>query len=154
GFDRRHYIFDYVHREFLGEVRCLVFDVVPAPHSGIGRFKGRIWVEDRKYSIVRFNGVFEPTTSRYGFNVHFDSWRLNAGPDLWLPAYVYTEQIGLSNSLFKRLNERSQTRLWGYRSRRGSSPEEFTEVRVDGPGIEDESDAAQDLSPVEQKREW
>ena len=30
GFDRQHYKFDYVRREFLGEVRCLVFDVTPA----------------------------------------------------------------------------------------------------------------------------
>src|SRR5579863_7943255 len=29
GFDRQHYKFDYVRREFLGEVRCLVFDVTP-----------------------------------------------------------------------------------------------------------------------------
>ena len=30
GFDKQHYKFDYVRREFLGEVRCLVFDVTPA----------------------------------------------------------------------------------------------------------------------------
>src|ERR1700680_1910907 len=29
GFDKQHYRFDYVRREFLGEVRCLVFDVSP-----------------------------------------------------------------------------------------------------------------------------
>ena len=29
GFDKQHYKFDYVRREFLGEVRCLVFDVTP-----------------------------------------------------------------------------------------------------------------------------
>src|SRR5260221_5449082 len=29
GFDKQHYKFDYVQREFLGEVRCLVFDVTP-----------------------------------------------------------------------------------------------------------------------------
>ncbi len=27
GFDRQHYKIEYVRREFLGEVRCLVFDV-------------------------------------------------------------------------------------------------------------------------------
>ena len=26
-FDRQHYDFEYIHREFLGNVRCLVFDV-------------------------------------------------------------------------------------------------------------------------------
>ena len=34
GFDKQHYKFDYVKREFLGEVRCLVFDVTPLPKSG------------------------------------------------------------------------------------------------------------------------
>src|SRR5581483_10693015 len=54
-FDRQHYDFRYVRREFLGEVRCLVFDVTPKPKSGQGRFLGRIWVEDQDYNIVRLN---------------------------------------------------------------------------------------------------
>ena len=40
GFDKQHYHFDYVKREFLGEVRCLVFDVTPLPKSGKGRVPG------------------------------------------------------------------------------------------------------------------
>src|SRR5947209_9499911 len=48
-FDRNHYDFKYVHREFQGDVRCIVFDVTPKKASGNGRFLGRIWVEeDRK----------------------------------------------------------------------------------------------------------
>ena len=39
--------FSYVRREFLGDVRCLVFDVTPKKKSGQGRFLGRIWVEDQ-----------------------------------------------------------------------------------------------------------
>ena len=58
GFDKQHYKFDYVKREFLGEVRCLVFDVTPLQKSGKGRFLGRIWVEDQDYNIVRFNGGY------------------------------------------------------------------------------------------------
>src|SRR5258705_3829812 len=56
GFDTQHYKFDYVRREFLGDVRCLVFDVTPLPKSGKGRFLGRIWVEDQDFNIFRFNG--------------------------------------------------------------------------------------------------
>ena len=29
GFDRAHYDFKFIRREFLGEVRCLLFDVSP-----------------------------------------------------------------------------------------------------------------------------
>ena len=42
SFDRQHYQFDYVRREFLGEVRCLVFDVTPVSKTEPGRFAGRI----------------------------------------------------------------------------------------------------------------
>jgi hypothetical protein len=34
GFDRQHYKFEYVRRVFLGEVRCLMFNVTPLPHAG------------------------------------------------------------------------------------------------------------------------
>ena len=40
-FDRQHYDFRYDHREFLGDVRCLVFDVAPKKDAGKGRFLGR-----------------------------------------------------------------------------------------------------------------
>src|SRR5271157_2389934 len=43
GLDREHYNFDYVRREFLGEVRCLVFDVTPDKKDKKSRFVGRIW---------------------------------------------------------------------------------------------------------------
>src|SRR6202041_4017689 len=52
-FDREHYDFRYARREFLGDVRCLVFDVTPKKNSGKGRFVGRIWVEDQGFNIVR-----------------------------------------------------------------------------------------------------
>ena len=48
-FDRIHYQFDYVRREFLGEVRCYVFDVQPKPKTHGARFFGRIWVEDPRH---------------------------------------------------------------------------------------------------------
>src|SRR4026209_1308638 len=53
--DRKRYEFTYVRREFLGESRCFVFDVRPL-RDGKG-FVGRIWIEDRDYNLVRFNGA-------------------------------------------------------------------------------------------------
>src|SRR5580692_10769729 len=91
GLDTQNYNFDYVRREFLGEVRTLVFDVTPKKKAGNGRFVGRVWVEDQDFTIVRFNGSY----SGHNFtsmNFHFDSWRVNAGPNLWLPAFIYSEQ--------------------------------------------------------------
>src|SRR5256885_7501525 len=41
GFDRQHYKFSYARREFLGDVRCLVFDIDPLIKGEKGRFVGR-----------------------------------------------------------------------------------------------------------------
>src|SRR5208282_3926738 len=73
--------------EFLGDVRCVVFDVTPLPKSGKGRFKGRFWAEDQNYTIVRFNGVYTPVAGLNGFNLHFDSWRLNLQPGIGLEGF-------------------------------------------------------------------
>src|ERR1700732_2613040 len=78
GFDREHYNFTYVHREFLGEVRCLVFDVDPLVKGQKGRFVGRIWVEDQDYHIVRFNGNYNGSSMTSSYFI-FDCWRQNAG---------------------------------------------------------------------------
>ena len=155
GFDRRHYVFEYVRREFLGNVRCLVFDVTPVPNSGNGRFKGRIWVEDQQYTIVRFSGVFEPVVRKFGFYLHFDSWRENAGPNLWLPAYIYNGEEGLSNTLFGHVSEKSQTRLWGYGRKKAAAELEFSEISVESTNVhDDEMDHSKDSSPVEQQRQF
>jgi hypothetical protein len=83
-FDREHYDFTYIRREFLGDVRCLVFDVKPKPKSGRGRFLGRIWVEDQDFNIVRLNGTYSQGVKNTYF-FHMDSWRLNLIPGYWVP---------------------------------------------------------------------
>ena len=80
-----HYDFRYVRREFLGDVRCLVFDVTPKKDAGKGRFLGRIWVEDQDFNIVRLNGTYAPRP-RNAYFFHMDSWRLNLIPGYWVPA--------------------------------------------------------------------
>src|SRR5258708_14833871 len=90
GFDKQHYKFDYVRREFLAERPCLVFAITPQEKSGKGRFLGRIWVEDQDYNIVRFNGAYSGNGhSSWWF--HFDSWRTNVQPGMWMPSFVYSE---------------------------------------------------------------
>src|SRR2546423_8587199 len=53
SFDRQHYKLTYVRREFLGDVRCLVFDVTPTSKAPARAFTGRIWVEGHVNKIVR-----------------------------------------------------------------------------------------------------
>jgi len=164
GFDRQHYSFQYVRREFLGDIRCVVLDVKPLPNSGIGRFYGRIWAEDQNYTVVRFNGVYLPV-QHSGYSSHFDSWRLNVQPYLWLPAYTFAEEMDLKihepeikyiNDL-DRLRFKAQTRFWGYNLKDSIHEQEFTDLTVQSPaGLEDRSAGRQehDQSPLEAQREW
>src|SRR5271156_6603261 len=154
-FDRQHYQIDYVGREFLGEVRCLVFDLSPLPKSGKGRFKGRIWVEDQGYTIARFNGVYTPLAGINGFNLHFDSWRLNVQPGLWLPAFVFSQESDLKDFLGNHVRFKSQTRLWGYDLKNTGREEEFSQLTIEAAtAITDQSTQQQDRSPIEAEREW
>jgi hypothetical protein len=153
-FQKKYYDFTFVRREFLGEVRCLVIDVKPKPKSGEGRFMGRIWVEDQDYNIVRFNGTYYPHP-RYSYYLHFDSWRLNLRPGLWLPAYIYSQETDLRYRNTQTLHFKAQTRLWGYDLQRLKRTDEFTQIMVDSPQtVQDQSESGQDASPVQAKREW
>jgi hypothetical protein len=154
GFDRQHYQFDYVRREFLGEVRCVVFDVTPLPKSGKGRFKGRVWADDQSFTIVRFNGVYTPIAGINAFNLHFDSWRLNVQPGLWLPAYIYSQESDLKDFFGGDIRFKSQTRLWGYNLKNVGRQEEFSEMTIESPTIQDQAAQSQDRSPIEAQREW
>ena len=153
-FQKKYYNFTFVRREFLGEVRCLVIDVEPRAGEKIPRFKGRIWVEDQEYNIVRFNGTYAPPP-KFDFYFHFDSWRLNMRPGTWLPAYIYTEEQNLKTGLSKTLHFKAQTRLWGYDLKGLSRNEEFTQIVVDSPqSVKDQTEAAADATPVVAERMW
>ncbi|HEY4818481.1 MAG TPA: M48 family metalloprotease [Candidatus Acidoferrum sp.] len=152
GFDKQHYKFDYVRREFLGEVRCLVFDVTPEGKSGKGRFLGRIWVEDQDFHIVRFNGAYGGS-GRTSWYFHFDSWRTNAQPGLWLPSFIYSEEKDLHYALTKKLDFKAQTRLWGYNLGHAGQEQELSKILVEA-AVQDDSKSANDLTPVQAQRSW
>jgi hypothetical protein len=156
GFTKQNYDLKFLRREFLCEVRCLVFDAVPKPKLKGPHFIGRIWVEDQDDTIVRFNGTYEPQ-SRTNFYFHFDSWRLNVQPRVWLPAYVYTEESNAKYDLFRHLMMRGQTRLWGYDLKHSGRQEEFTNVLVDAPNDEvaDHTDSApNEVVPLKSEHMW
>jgi len=153
-FQKKYYNFNFVRREFLGEIRCLVIDVQPKEGQKTARFMGRIWVEDQDYNIVRFNGTYYPAP-KVSLFFHFDSWRLNMRPGTWLPAYIYTEESNLKTGLTKSLHFKAQTRLWGYDLKGLNKNEEFTQILVDSPqSVKDQSDAAADPNPVLAQRMW
>jgi hypothetical protein len=151
-FNRQTYDFKYLHREFLGDVRCIVFAVSAKQSTGNGRFRGRIWVEDQNYNIVRLNGFYEPRP-RNAYFFHLDSWRLNLIPGYWVPAYIYSEEGDFSNRSKDNITFKAQTRLWGYDLQKGAQNSELTQVLVDST-VKDESPAMQDASPLQAQWRW
>jgi hypothetical protein len=153
-FQRKYYDFTFVRREFLGEVRCIAIDVAPKKDAGKGRFLGRIWIEDQDNNIVRFNGTYYPHP-RASYYLHFDSWRQNLRPGVWLPSLIYSEESDLKYRLGQTLNYKAQTRLWGYNLKDLRRSSEFTEITVDAPQVvQDQSQKAQDATPIEAQRQW
>jgi hypothetical protein len=150
-FDRQHYDFHYARREFLGDVRCLVFDLTPKKDAGRGRFLGRIWVEDQEFNIVRLNGTYaHPSRNNYYF--HMDSWRLNLIPGYWVPSYIYSEEGDFTAGAKNKIAFKAQTRMWGYNLKTGTVNDELTNIRVDS--VKDDTPTAQDATPLAAEREW
>ena len=152
GFDTQHYVFSFVRREFLGSVRAWVYDVHPKV-TGMGRFYGRIWVEDEDGNVVRFNGTYTGPTnedsSKYYF--HFDSWRMNVQPGIWLPVAIYVEETQRIEGQ-KSVGLKAQTHFWGYSLKLPTRDSENVSVKVDD--AVDSSQDSQDVGPLQASRLW
>ena len=121
--------------------------------AGMGRFYGRVWIEDEDGNIVRFNGTFTPPTnedsSKYYF--HFDSWRMNVQPGIWLPVAVYVEETQRAEGN-KTVGLKAQTHFWGYSLKLPTRDSENVSVKVED--AVDKSDDSADVSPLQASREW
>ena len=158
SFNQQVYDFSYVRREFLGSVRTVVFDVRPKPKAGVGRFVGRIWVEDQDGNIVRFNGTYtahntytedkNEGSSRY---FHFDSWRQNVQPGVWLPVAIYAEEAK-GGAGRKGDGFRGQTHFWGYSLKLPTHESDAESITVEN--AQDQSENTQDISPLAARRQW
>ena len=151
---KENYYFNFVRQEFLGEIRCIVVDVQPREHAPNGLFAGRMWVEDKDFNVVRFNGTYT-NGSNYDSYLHFDSWRANMQPGTWLPSYAYSEESDRKRSRppFRISRFKAQTRLWDYDEVHIKHQTELVDVRVDNAEDHDEAMRPQAV-PVEAERMW
>ncbi len=154
-FDPGSYRFRYIRQEFLGNVRCYVFNVRPR-HGIKGAFLGRIWVEARHDHLVRFNGTFVPQMT-FGRYFHFDSWRVNVRPGLWVPTFVYSEESDLrGTSLFGFAGHArfaAETHIWGYQLNRRRRASTASQMIVEG-AVKDHASSSDGYSPIEAERLW
>ena len=157
NFDKDHYNLKFLRQQFLGEVRTLVYDVTA---TDLGRkkphFVGRIWVEDQEYHIVRINGTYEPQVRAGRFFFHFDNWRTNIQPGMWLPTYIYTEETDTKYMMTRKLSMKGQTRLWGYKLSNPANEDEMSAIEVEQTdSVQDRSDSAgNEFNPLESQRHW
>jgi hypothetical protein len=161
-FDKEHYRLTAPEggkRVFLGDVRCYVFDVERTPKAKGPRFRGRIWVEDQDFTIVRMNGTYAPESNfslrhfEDEFYEPFDSWRTNVRSGLWLPSDIYIQDLRerppTGGPRFK-----ARTHLWGYGLTTRNRQEELGRLLVETEGqVKDETEK-HDRSPLEQQRGW
>ncbi|HUS08569.1 MAG TPA: M48 family metalloprotease [Bryobacteraceae bacterium] len=153
GFTLDNYSFDYVRREFLGDVRTIVFDAAPLDKNAAGGFIGRIWVDDRDLNVVRFNGTYIRSTSSHLY-FHFDSWRVCVAPGQWMPALIYVEENASPDKGGPTVSFKAQSRLWGYNTGRAARMDELTNllVELDAP-VRDKAEPS-DVSPLESQHSW
>lgn len=159
GFDKDHYRIIPAGRTFLGDVRCYLFDVARTPKAKGPGFRGRIWVEDQDLTIVRMNGTYAPEIDfslrhfEDEFYLHFDSWRTNIAPGLWLTSDIYSQDLRdpppTGGPRFK-----ARTHLWGYGLTTRNRQEELGRLLVETEGQVKDKSEKQDRSPLDQQRGW
>ena len=87
---------------------------------------------------------------------HFDSWRVNAGGSLWVPAQIYVEEEALPGrgKALATPHFKAQTRIWDYAAAPSRKIDELTSILIDNEsGLKDEN-APKDVSPLESQRSW
>ncbi len=157
GFNRETYRFEFVRREFLGDVRALVFEVSPLRQE-TGRFVGRIWVDEHSSAIVRFNGTYVPAppskeaTPEVYF--HFDSWRTNVQAETWITSHIYIEEERSGSGKGATPRFKAQTRIWDYAATPTNNLEELTQILIESENPVKDQAASHDVSPLESQRAW
>ena len=152
GFDNQHYVFSFVRREFLGSVRTWVFDVHPKV-AGMGRFYGRIWIEDEDGNVVRFNGTYTGPTAEDDSQVLLPLRQLadeRAARNL-----AAGGRLRGRDAAHRRRKDgglKAQTHFWGYSLKLPTRESENVSVKVDD--AVDKSDDSQDVGPLQASRAW
>ena len=90
GLDKEHYNYDYQGREFLGDLRCIILDISPK-----SRYRGESAAFSAASGLRTVTSTSSASTAPFPRRdsnqyLHFDTWRLNMLPGVWLPAYVYS----------------------------------------------------------------
>ena len=93
--DLPKYNVTYVGRQPVDEVGAYVFDVAPKTIEKNQRyFQGRIWVDDKDYSVVKTDGKAVPdirTKNNENVFPRFETYRENIEGEYWFPTYTHAD---------------------------------------------------------------
>jgi hypothetical protein len=74
---------------------------------------------------------------------------------MWLPAYVYTEEVDAQRDSTRKLAMKGQTRLWAYDMKHSGQQSEFTTMEVEANDVSDKSSrGANEIAPVQSQHMW
>lgn len=149
GLNSRRYKWRYIGREFLGQVRCWVYDLTPTQSSVPGIFVGRVWASEKDFNIVRFNGTYT-AERRHNRYFHFDSWRVCKGPGFCLPASVYVGESELKPAVSGITGVKAHIAFWAYQPPRPYVSGEFSEINVP----QDSAISDSHSETVDQEGQW
>jgi hypothetical protein len=130
-FDSDHYSLRYAGTESLGGKMFLRVEVRPLDPKKSGRFLGEIWVDTTSLRIARIAGTFSPKRlgfaskylnasgiSQLGLYFHFESWRQEVSPGIWVPSYTYFDEqrTAGSSNLVTGFHLRGHVWAWSYQA--------------------------------------
>ena len=97
--DLPKYDIKYVTHEPVDELSAYVFDVTPKQvEKGKSYFKGRIWVDDQGFNIVKtygeaVHGIKMKKNGDGQLFPHFTTYRENIAADFWFPTYTHADDV-------------------------------------------------------------
>lgn len=94
------YSIRFVAREKLDELNTYLFEVGPTEQKNQPRrekgdhaFKGKVWVDDQDFQIVKFEGKAVTAKDESARFPKFECYRENVERNLWLPSLVYARDV-------------------------------------------------------------
>jgi capsular polysaccharide biosynthesis protein len=86
---------------------------------------------------------------------HFDSWRANPMPGVWIPDHIYVEEEPTAaSSAGVPTRFKAQTRIWDFAASPTAKLDELTQILVDSENHVKDQSASRDVSPLESQRAW
>jgi hypothetical protein len=119
----------------------------------MGRFYGRIWIEDEDGNVVRFNGTYTGAHLRGLLEVLLPLRQLadeRAARNLAAGGRLRGRDERIEGD--KSVGLKAQTHFWGYSLKLPTRESENVSVKVDD--AVDKSDDSQDVGPLQASRAW